>query len=138
MPCTAVGNDGRNTDPRSTAPSESPTRPAAPTPPSSTYLTPPSASAGSVDHHAGDAHQLDGGSSKTHQLLPTRSAPATATTAQSQDLCPICAKDLCAMGCFDCGAVEMECEDYPEHCDYSTGNCVCNDYNTLAPTTQAL
>ena len=33
------------------------------------------------------------------------------------------------MGCFDCGAVEMECEDYPEHCDYSTGNCVCNDYN---------
>ena len=41
------------------------------------------------------------------------------------------------MGCFDCGAVEMECEDYPEHCDYSTGNCVCNDYNTLAPTTQA-
>lgn len=27
------------------------------------------------------------------------------------------------MGCFDCGAVEMECEDYPEHCDYSTGNC---------------
>ena len=40
--------------------------------------------------------------------------------------------------CFDCGAVEMECEDYPEHCDYSTGNCVCNDYNTLAPSTQAL
>ena len=63
---------------------------------------------------------------------------ATSTAAESLCRCPICAKDLCEMGCLGCGAFEMECEDYPQHCDYSTSNCVCDDYNTPPPPTQAL
>ena len=57
---------------------------------------------------------------------------------EQQLRCPLCTKELLDMGCFDCGAVEWECEDYPELCSYTTGYCVCGDYTLSAQPTTAL
>ena len=35
------------------------------------------------------------------------------------------------MGCWDCGAVELECEDYPDSCPYSSNSCVCDRFSPL-------
>ena len=91
-------------------------------------------------HHTDEdtALALVGGGSATSQLPSQPPAPTATAPTEQQLRCPLCAKELLDMGCFDCGAVEWECEDYPELCSYTTGYCVCGDYTLSAQPTAAL
>ena len=46
--------------------------------------------------------------------------------------CPNCGSDIDFMGCYGCGALDIECVEYPFTCDYHIDNCICDTYTPLA------